>query len=111
MPHGQVFLKLKILAGVSLLAAGSCTLLAGDFVWLIFEHQAKDPRDSSKTHHFDSFEIIRIQNGKVQEHWDSEKKRPGTPVFVPSTAPAPSKWPAGQLSKEERRNLKLATDA
>jgi predicted SnoaL-like aldol condensation-catalyzing enzyme len=202
VPHGQAFLKLKILAGVSLLASGGHTLLAdsinppttpqtapmnakesknldmvlnwwrevlrarhaelaekyqaedyiqhdpnvptgraafikffssfgppinpipatlvpapvvkgakGDFVWLIFEHQAKDPRDPSKTHHFDSFEIIRIQNGKVQEHWDSEKKRPGTPVFVPSTAPAPSKWPAGKLSKEERRNLELATEA
>lgn len=85
----------------------------GDFVWLIFEHQARDPQDPSKTktHHFDSFEIIRIQNGKVQEHWDSEKKRPGTPAFIPSTAPAPSKWSAGKLSKEERRNLKLATEA
>src|SRR6476646_10653334 len=53
----------------------------GDFVWLIFEHPGKDPRDPSKTYRFDTFEIIRIQNGKVQEHWDGEKKRPGTPVF------------------------------
>jgi predicted SnoaL-like aldol condensation-catalyzing enzyme len=83
----------------------------GDFVWLIFEHPGKDPRDPSKTYRFDTFEIIRIQNGKVQEHWDSEKKRPGTPVFIPSSAAAPSKWSAGKLSKEERHNLKLATEA
>ncbi|HMJ61895.1 MAG TPA: ester cyclase [Bryobacteraceae bacterium] len=76
----------------------------GDFVWLIFEHQAK-------THRFNSFEIIRIQNGKVQEHWDSEKKRPGTPAFIPSSAAPPSKWPAGKLSKEERHNSKLAAEA
>jgi predicted SnoaL-like aldol condensation-catalyzing enzyme len=81
----------------------------GDFVWLIFEHEAKDPRDPSKTFRFDTFEIIRIQNGKVQEHWDCEKKRPGTPVFVPSSAAPPTKWDAGKLSKDERRNLKLAT--
>jgi predicted SnoaL-like aldol condensation-catalyzing enzyme len=83
----------------------------GDFVWLIFEHQNKDPRDPSKTYRFNTFEIIRIQNGKVQEHWDSEKKRPGTPVFIPSSAPPPSKWSAGNLSKEERHNLKLAAAA
>jgi predicted SnoaL-like aldol condensation-catalyzing enzyme len=83
----------------------------GDFVWLIFEHENKDPRDPSKTYRFDTFEIIRIQNGKVQEHWDSEKKRPRTPVFIPSSAAAPTKWDAGKRSKEERHNLKLATEA
>jgi predicted SnoaL-like aldol condensation-catalyzing enzyme len=46
----------------------------------------------------------------VQEHWDSEKKRPGTPVFIPSSAVGPTKWYAGKPSKNERRNLKLATE-
>jgi predicted SnoaL-like aldol condensation-catalyzing enzyme len=82
----------------------------GDFVWLIFEHEAKDPWDSTHTYHFNSFEIIRIQGGKVQEHWDSEKKRPGTPVFTRSSDVAPTKWYAGKLSRDERRNLKLATE-
>jgi predicted SnoaL-like aldol condensation-catalyzing enzyme len=81
----------------------------GDFVWLVFEHPSKDPRDASKAYRFNTFEIIRIQNGKVQEHWDSEKKRPGTPVFSPSTNVPPTKWYAGKLSHDERRNLKLAT--
>jgi predicted SnoaL-like aldol condensation-catalyzing enzyme len=82
----------------------------GDFVWLIFEHENKDPRDPSKTYRFDTFEILRIQHGKVQEHWDSEKKRPGTPIFIPSSTVAPTKWYTGKLSKDERHNLKLSTE-
>lgn len=81
----------------------------GDFVWLIFEREDKDPRDPSKTYHYNSFDILRIQNGKVQEHWDSAKKMPGTPAFVPSTAPPPSKWNTGKLSKDEQHNLELGT--
>jgi predicted SnoaL-like aldol condensation-catalyzing enzyme len=82
----------------------------GDFVWLIFEQEAKDPRDPSKTYHSNSFEILRIQNGKVQEHWDSAKKFPGSPAFVASTAPPPMKWNTGKLSKDEQHNLELGTE-
>src|SRR3984885_15752905 len=39
----------------------------GDYVWLIFETESKDPRDPSKTYHSNSFDVLRIQNGKVQE--------------------------------------------
>jgi predicted SnoaL-like aldol condensation-catalyzing enzyme len=82
----------------------------GDFIWLIFEHQDKDPRDPAKKYYCNSFEILRVQNGKIQEHWDSSKKVPGSPVFVPSTAPPPSKWNAGTRSKEEEQNVALATE-
>ena len=33
----------------------------GDFVWLVFEDEAKDPHDPSKTYHYDSFDLLRIQ--------------------------------------------------
>jgi len=46
----------------------------GDFVWLIFEHEAKDPRNPANTYHYNSFDVLRIENGKVQEHWDSAQK-------------------------------------
>jgi len=82
----------------------------GDFVWLIFEYEIKDPRDPSKTYHLNTFDILRIQNGKVQEHWDSSRKFPGSPDFVPSTAPGPSMWNTGKLSAEEQRNVGLATE-
>jgi predicted SnoaL-like aldol condensation-catalyzing enzyme len=82
----------------------------GDFVWLVFEHEAKDPRDPSTTYRFDSVDLLRIQNGKIQEHWDSAKKDPGSAPFAASSAPAPSLWNTGKLSTEERRNVRLATE-
>jgi predicted SnoaL-like aldol condensation-catalyzing enzyme len=82
----------------------------GDFVWLVFEHLGRNPRDTTKTYRFNSIEVLRIQNGKVQEHWDSAKKEPGSAPFVPSTAPAPSTWNTGRLSDSERHNVKLTTE-
>jgi predicted SnoaL-like aldol condensation-catalyzing enzyme len=82
----------------------------GDFVWLVFEDETKDPHDPLKTYRYDSFDLLRIQNGKVQEHWDSEKRVSGSPDFVASTAPAPSTWNTGKLSTEEQLNLGLATE-
>jgi predicted SnoaL-like aldol condensation-catalyzing enzyme len=82
----------------------------GDFVWLIWEHEDKDPRDPSKTYYYNSFDILRIQNGKVQEHWDDARKIPQSPPFVMSTAAPPSKWNAGKLSKDEQHNLMLGTE-
>src|SRR5580658_6642782 len=84
----------------------------GDFVWLVFEYALKDPRApaSTQTYFFNGFDIVRIQNGKIQEHWDSSEKFSGSPAFVPSTAPAPSVWSAGALSATERRNVRLATE-
>ncbi|PYR65363.1 MAG: hypothetical protein DMG20_14840, partial [Acidobacteria bacterium] len=34
----------------------------GDFVWLIFEHEAKDPRNPANTYHYNSFDVLRIEN-------------------------------------------------
>ena len=80
----------------------------GDFVWLVFEDVAMDPRDSSRTYRFNSFDVLRIQDGKIQEHWDSAKKFSSSPAFVPSTAPPPSTWNTGKLSAKERKNIGLA---
>jgi predicted SnoaL-like aldol condensation-catalyzing enzyme len=81
----------------------------GDFVWLVFEQLAKDPHDPAKTYHYNSVDLLRIQNGKVEEHWDSEKLTSGSPGFVPSSAPAPSTWNTGKLSTDEKRGIGLAT--
>lgn len=80
-----------------------------DFVWLVFEQEGKDPHDNSKTLHENSFDLLRVQNGKVQEHWDSARKQPGSPVFVPSTAPAASLWLTSRPTADEQHNLELAT--
>jgi predicted SnoaL-like aldol condensation-catalyzing enzyme len=56
-----------------------------------------------------SFDLLRIQNGKIQEHWDSDRKHPGSPPFVPSTAPAPSTWMTAKPTTAEQQNLAIAT--
>jgi predicted SnoaL-like aldol condensation-catalyzing enzyme len=90
------------------------TAAKGDFVFLIFEQQSPDPRDASKTYHHNSFEVLRLENGKVQEHWDSFKRMaapPGAPKPAAFEQP-PSQMARGSmgtLSAEERRNLELAT--
>ena len=84
----------------------------GDFVFLVFEQESPDPRDPTKTYHHNSFEVLRIANGKVQEHWDSAKR-----MAAPPGAPKPPAFeqPASQMalgntgtpSSDERRNLEL----
>jgi predicted SnoaL-like aldol condensation-catalyzing enzyme len=85
----------------------------GDFVFLIFEQESVDPRDPEKTYFHNSFAVLRFQNGKVQEHWDSAKRMqlpPGAPKmnFV-QPAPQMARGSTGTLSADERRNLELAT--
>jgi len=81
----------------------------GNFVWLVFEHKFKNPADSSQSVYEYSFDLFRIQNGKIQEHWDSARKDPGSPAFIPSTAPPPSTWNTAQPSTAEQQNLAIAT--
>jgi predicted SnoaL-like aldol condensation-catalyzing enzyme len=86
----------------------------GDFVFLIFEQESEDPREPSTTYHHNSFEVLRLENGKIQEHWDSAKR-----FALPPDAPKPpafeqppsrmARGSLGTLSAEERRNLELAT--
>jgi predicted SnoaL-like aldol condensation-catalyzing enzyme len=83
----------------------------GDFVWLIFESEQKDPRDASKTYHSNSFDVLRIQKGKVQEHWDSAQKMPGSGIVVTGVSPKPPmQWNTGKLAKDEEGTLKVATE-
>lgn len=86
----------------------------GDFVFLIFEQESVNPEDPDNTYFHNSFEVLRIEDGKVQEHWDSAKR-----MALPPGAPKPPRFeqPASQmargdmgtLSADEQRNLDLAT--
>jgi predicted SnoaL-like aldol condensation-catalyzing enzyme len=83
----------------------------GDFVWLIREQEAKDPRNPANTNHFDTFDVLRIENGKIQEHWDSAQRTPQSPVVAYGVSPkAPMAWNTGKLSAEEKKTLALAIE-
>ena len=56
--------------------APALELSQGDIVMIVFDHEAKDPTDASKTYHYNSFDAFRIKNGKIVEHWDGAQKAP-----------------------------------
>jgi predicted SnoaL-like aldol condensation-catalyzing enzyme len=83
----------------------------GDYVWLIFEHEDKDPRNPANTYHYNSFDLLRIQNGKVQEHWDSAQKAKGSGSVATGVSPKPPmQWNTGKLTAEEQKTLAMATE-
>lgn len=46
----------------------------GDIVVLTFVREYKDSKDPSKTYTTTWFDMFRIENGKVAEHWDPAQK-------------------------------------
>ena len=51
-------------------------LIAKDnMVLLMYDEEAKDPHDPAKTYTWSRFEMLRFQNGKIQEHWDVGDRR------------------------------------
>ncbi|WP_259066779.1 ester cyclase [Mucilaginibacter sp. X4EP1] len=46
----------------------------GDRVVLSFKSVHPDPKDATKKYTTTSFEMLRVENGKVAEHWDSALK-------------------------------------
>jgi predicted SnoaL-like aldol condensation-catalyzing enzyme len=46
----------------------------GDRVVLSFKNVRPDPKDPSKHYTTTSFEMLRVEDGKIAEHWDSALK-------------------------------------
>jgi len=46
----------------------------GDMVIVAFPREYKDPKDPSKTYTTTWFDMYRIANGKIAEHWDPATK-------------------------------------
>lgn len=46
-----------------------------DLVTLVFVAQHRDPKDQSKTYTSTWFDMFRIENGKIAEHWDPDTKQ------------------------------------
>lgn len=55
-------------------ATPTVSFAKGDYVALIFEHEEADPTDAAKKYKFNSFDLFRIENGKIKEHWDGAMK-------------------------------------
>jgi predicted SnoaL-like aldol condensation-catalyzing enzyme len=46
----------------------------GDLVTFIFKRSVPDPKDKSKSYDRYSFDMFRIKNGKIVEHWDGASR-------------------------------------
>jgi predicted SnoaL-like aldol condensation-catalyzing enzyme len=80
----------------------------GDFVVLVWEREGKDPADPSKTYKYNTYDMLRIENGKVQEHWDYAQKAKGGPT---GGAPDGINYDAVKFdfSAQEKKNIEIAT--
>src|SRR6476660_1544680 len=54
-------------------------LTSGDLVFMMFDREGKDPADPSKTYKYNWFDMLRVDNGMIQEHWDTARKAPPAP--------------------------------
>jgi predicted SnoaL-like aldol condensation-catalyzing enzyme len=49
---------------------------SGPYVFLIVKRAEKDPNDPSQTYPAYWFDMVRVENGLIQEHWDAATKNP-----------------------------------
>jgi predicted SnoaL-like aldol condensation-catalyzing enzyme len=47
----------------------------GNLVVLVFKRQLPDPKDPSKKYITTDFEMLRVEGGKIAEHWDNALKQ------------------------------------
>jgi len=52
-------------------AKPALTITHGDIVLMMTTRTVKDASDPSKNYDQNHFEMVRVQNGMAQEHWDS----------------------------------------
>jgi predicted SnoaL-like aldol condensation-catalyzing enzyme len=56
----------------------------GDLVIIVSARELTDPKDASRKYTTTAFDMYRIQNGKVAEHWDAATKTAEGPAVVSS---------------------------
>lgn len=52
------------------------TIVSGPYVFFMWDRKAQDPAEPSKQYTWDHFDLVRVDNGKIQEHWDEARKNP-----------------------------------
>lgn len=83
------------------------TFAKGPYVFGVFDREAKD--QSGATYPYTSFDLFRVENGKVAEHWGGRptfREVPLTEPVVPGVGPRPLK---PRNSAEEQRTEDIAT--
>ena len=63
----------------------------GDYVVLSFAREHADPKDATKKYTTTWFDMFRIENGKIAEHWDSVAKDANALKYNPNTQNKPQR--------------------
>lgn len=97
----------------ALMPAPAMQFAKGPYVVFVWEREAKDP--AGATYKYNFFDIVRVENGKVAEHWDSVfKNAPAAPAagqaaaapmpVIPGIGPKPAK-PANTADEQKNEGL------
>ena len=60
-------------------------VVSGNMVLYMMERYSTDPADASKIYKWNWFDMVRVDDGLIQEHWDMAMKTP-PPANVPKPA-------------------------
>jgi predicted SnoaL-like aldol condensation-catalyzing enzyme len=84
----------------------------GDFVWIMREIVAKVPGDPARSLYRNGFDLLRLEHGQIQEHWDVAHKSPGTGTVQFGQSPKPpGQFPTGRPDEREIAARKVAVRA
>ena len=80
----------------------------GDFVLLVFERDTEDAAEPSRTYTYNTYDLLRMEDGLIQEHWDYAEKVRQIPM---GGAPDGIDYSAVgfDLTRQEQRNVEIAT--
>ncbi len=56
--------------------APSLTLVDGPYSVMMWDRMAKDPDDPSKMYMWNHYDVVRMENGHIKEHWDEARINP-----------------------------------
>jgi predicted SnoaL-like aldol condensation-catalyzing enzyme len=56
------------------------TLVNGPYCLFMWDRMAKDPDDPSREYKWNHFDLVRVENGKIKEHWDEAVINPPQPA-------------------------------
>jgi len=49
------------------------TLINGPYSIMMWERRAKDPDDPTREYNWNHFDVVRIENNLIKEHWDEAR--------------------------------------
>ena len=83
----------------------------GEFVWVLWERR-REPKGTAPLYYQNRFELLRVRDAQVQEHWDADLKESGSGSVTFGHSPRPpAQLDTGKMTAAERAAQKIAVRA